>query len=200
MGYGMLAARGYLRAADELALGPAPHHEHWLHVVPRGPRPVRGMGGDRPVPPDNTLAAVFHDKFVARYGEDPDAGPTPFPCWPGRHRPAFVEGLFRAPILSGPGGRKDSSRSGSSRRHRWDRTPTSQASPHEHGMFRGDRSFYGRAGRWSAGVRGHARTVGVTAGVDHTLRVVQWTTGRTGRAAVRAVLDHPELELAGCYA
>lgn len=31
-------------------------------------------------------------------------------------------------------------------------------------------------------------------------RVVQWTTGKTGRAAVRAVVDHPMLDLVGCYA
>jgi 2,4-diaminopentanoate dehydrogenase len=33
-----------------------------------------------------------------------------------------------------------------------------------------------------------------------TIRVVQWTTGGVARAAVRAVLAHPELELVGCYA
>jgi hypothetical protein len=32
------------------------------------------------------------------------------------------------------------------------------------------------------------------------LRVVQWTTGLVGRSAVKAVLDHPDLELVGCYA
>jgi hypothetical protein len=29
---------------------------------------------------------------------------------------------------------------------------------------------------------------------------VQWTTGKTGRAAVRALVGHPVLELVGCYA
>lgn len=33
-----------------------------------------------------------------------------------------------------------------------------------------------------------------------TYRVVQWTTGNVGRRSVRAVLDHPDLELVGCYA
>lgn len=33
-----------------------------------------------------------------------------------------------------------------------------------------------------------------------TRRVVQWTTGKTGRAAVRAMVDHPGIELVGCYA
>lgn len=32
------------------------------------------------------------------------------------------------------------------------------------------------------------------------IRVVQWTTGQVARAAVRAVLAHPGLELVGCYA
>jgi hypothetical protein len=32
------------------------------------------------------------------------------------------------------------------------------------------------------------------------LRVVQWTTGKTGSAAVRGLVGHPALELVGCYA
>lgn len=32
-----------------------------------------------------------------------------------------------------------------------------------------------------------------------TLRVVQWATGSVGRAAVRAILEHPDLDLAGCW-
>lgn len=31
-------------------------------------------------------------------------------------------------------------------------------------------------------------------------RVVQWTTGKTGGAAVRGMVGHPDLELVGCYA
>ena len=33
-----------------------------------------------------------------------------------------------------------------------------------------------------------------------TIRVVQWTTGNVGKRSVRAVVAHPDLELAGCYA
>ena len=36
--------------------------------------------------------------------------------------------------------------------------------------------------------------------VTTTLRVVQWTTGKTGRAAVRALAEHPTMSLVGCYA
>jgi hypothetical protein len=32
-----------------------------------------------------------------------------------------------------------------------------------------------------------------------TYRVIQWATGGVGRAAIQAVLDHPDLELAGCW-
>ena len=31
------------------------------------------------------------------------------------------------------------------------------------------------------------------------LRVVQWATGSVGVAAIKAVLEHPELELVGCW-
>jgi hypothetical protein len=33
----------------------------------------------------------------------------------------------------------------------------------------------------------------------NTLRVVQWTTGKIGRAAIRAIVEHPRLSLVGCY-
>jgi hypothetical protein len=33
-----------------------------------------------------------------------------------------------------------------------------------------------------------------------TLRVIQWTTGKVGKLALRAILDDPRLELAGVYA
>jgi hypothetical protein len=38
-----------------------------------------------------------------------------------------------------------------------------------------------------------------TAGRPVTIRVVQWATGGVGRAAIEAVLRHPELELVGCW-
>src|SRR6266511_2446521 len=46
-----------------------------------------------------------------------------------------------------------------------------------------------------------ARTLGAPRrGVSMTFRVVQWTTGITGSAAVRGMVGHPVLELVGCYA
>jgi hypothetical protein len=36
--------------------------------------------------------------------------------------------------------------------------------------------------------------------VSRHLRVVQWTTGKTGSAAVRGMVGHPVIDLVGCYA
>jgi hypothetical protein len=36
--------------------------------------------------------------------------------------------------------------------------------------------------------------------MSRRLRVVQWTTGKTGKAAVRGMVGHPVLDLVGCYA
>ena len=36
--------------------------------------------------------------------------------------------------------------------------------------------------------------------MNERLTVVQWTTGKTGRAAVRGMAGHPVLDLVGCYA
>ena len=33
-----------------------------------------------------------------------------------------------------------------------------------------------------------------------TYKVIQWTTGHVGREAVKGIMQHPELELVGCYA
>jgi 2,4-diaminopentanoate dehydrogenase len=36
--------------------------------------------------------------------------------------------------------------------------------------------------------------------MSRRLRVVQWTTGKSGRAAVRGMVGHPVIQLVGCYA
>jgi hypothetical protein len=36
--------------------------------------------------------------------------------------------------------------------------------------------------------------------MSRRLEVVQWTTGKTGKAAVRGMVDHPILDLVGCFA
>ncbi|GAB4973653.1 hypothetical protein MAHJHV57_54050 [Mycobacterium avium subsp. hominissuis] len=36
-------------------------------------------------------------------------------------------------------------------------------------------------------------------GSPSKLRVIQWATGGVGKAAIQCVLNHPWLELAGCW-
>src|SRR5215831_6701567 len=36
--------------------------------------------------------------------------------------------------------------------------------------------------------------------MSRRLKVVQWTTGKTGSAAVRGMAGHPVLQIVGCYA
>src|SRR5688572_26624711 len=43
------------------------------------------------------------------------------------------------------------------------------------------------------------RPVTVDPGRSAMYRVIQWATGNVGRAAIRGILAHPELELAGVY-
>jgi hypothetical protein len=45
-----------------------------------------------------------------------------------------------------------------------------------------------------------SRPEGGPLNASRPLRVVQWTTGKIGSAAVRGICDHPALELVGCYA
>ncbi|MBW2423496.1 MAG: hypothetical protein JRG86_04570, partial [Deltaproteobacteria bacterium] len=48
-----------------------------------------------------------------------------------------------------------------------------------------------------------ARTASAAAGLQRggimTHRVIQWATGNVGKYALRAILDHPDLELVGVY-
>ena len=34
---------------------------------------------------------------------------------------------------------------------------------------------------------------------EMTYRIIQWATGNVGRAAIQGIVDHPELELVGCW-
>ena len=53
--------------------------------------------------PSNPLVEGFHERYVARYGEDPPMWPNAIPVLAYDTARVLVEGLFRAPILVGPG-------------------------------------------------------------------------------------------------
>ena len=94
--------------------------------------------------PTNPLVEGFHERFVAKHGEDPPMWPNAIPLLAYDTARVLVEGLFRAPILSGPGVKAGlesirfmPSTIGGPRTH-------IACSAYEHGMFRGDWLLYGR--------------------------------------------------------
>jgi ABC-type branched-subunit amino acid transport system substrate-binding protein len=145
MGYGMLAAKGLLRAAlDELAWDPPRIMGTAFMFYLMGFELFEGWVGIDQLDPSNRLVQHFHDAFVARYGAEPPMWPNAIPVLAYDTARVLVEGLFRAPILSGPGLKAGletirflPSATGGAHTH-------IACSPYEHGMFRGDWLLYGR--------------------------------------------------------
>lgn len=145
MGYGMLAAKGLLRAAlDELGWDPPRIMSTAFMWYLVGIDLFEGWVGIDQYDPSNRLAKRFHEKYVARYGEDPPMWPNAIPVLAYDTARVLVEGLFRAPILSGPGVKEGlesirfmPSATGGPQTH-------ISGSPYEHGLFRGDWLLYGR--------------------------------------------------------
>jgi ABC-type branched-subunit amino acid transport system substrate-binding protein len=145
MGYGMLAAKGLLRdALDRLQWDPPRIMGTAFMFYLMGFDKFEGWVGVDQFDPSNPLVRGFHDRFVARYDESPPLWPNAIPVLAYDTARVLVEGLFRAPILSGPGLKAGletirfmPSTTGGPRTH-------IACSPYEHGMFRGDWLLYGR--------------------------------------------------------
>ncbi len=145
MGYGMLAATGALRIAlDELAWDPPRIMSTAFMWYLMGLDKFEGWVGIDQFDPRNPLTQAFHERYVARYGADPPMWPNAIPGLAYDTARVLVEGLFRAPILSGPGLKAGlesirfmPSTTGGAQTH-------IACSPYEHGMFRGDWLLYGR--------------------------------------------------------
>jgi branched-chain amino acid transport system substrate-binding protein len=145
MGYGMLAAKGLLRRAlDELAWDPPRIMSTAFMWYLMGFDLFEGWVGIDQFDPSNKLAQQFHDRFVAKHGESPPMWPNAIPVLAYDTARVLTEGLFRAPILSGPGLKAGlesirfmPSATGGAHTH-------IACAPHEHGMFRGDWLLYGR--------------------------------------------------------
>ena len=104
MGYGMLAAKGLLREAlDELGWDPPRIMGTAFMFYLMGFDKFEGWVGIDQFDPRNPLVEGFHERFVARYGQDPPLWPNAIPVLAYDTARVLVEGLFRAPILSGPG-------------------------------------------------------------------------------------------------
>ena len=145
MGYGMLAAKGLLREAlDELQWDPPRIMSTAFMWYLMGFDKFEGWVGIDQFDPRNPLTHTFHERFTSRHGEDPPLWPNAIPVLAYDTARVLVEGLFRAPILSGPGLKTGlesirfmPSTTGSAHTH-------IACSPYEHCMFRGDWLLYGR--------------------------------------------------------
>ena len=145
MGYGMLAAKGLLREAlDELQWDPPRIMSTAFMWYLAGFDKFEGWVGIDQFDPRNPLTQKFHERFVARYDESPPMWPNAIPVLAYDTARVLVEGLFRAPILTGPGLKTGlesirfmPSTTGSAQTH-------IACSPYEHCMFRGDWLLYGR--------------------------------------------------------
>ena len=94
--------------------------------------------------PENPRMHLFHKRFVERYGEDPWMWPNAIPGLAYDMAAIVVEGIHRAPIISGPGVRKGMERI------RWMPAVTGgpnthiSSGPYDHQMFKGDWLHYGQ--------------------------------------------------------
>jgi ABC-type branched-subunit amino acid transport system substrate-binding protein len=94
--------------------------------------------------PDNPRMYRFHDRFVARYGEEPWMWPNAIPGLAYDMAVTVVEALHRATILTGPGVKQGFERirflsavTGGPNTH-------IAGGPHDHQLFKGDWLHYGR--------------------------------------------------------
>jgi branched-chain amino acid transport system substrate-binding protein len=145
MGYGLLAARGLLRGSlDELGWDPPRIMTTAFMFYLMGFDKFEGWVGIDQFDPTNPLVQGFHRRFNERYGQDPPLWPNAIPVLAYDTARVLIEGLVRAPILTGEGLKAGleqirfmPSTTGGPRAH-------IACSPHEHGMFRGDWLLYGR--------------------------------------------------------
>jgi hypothetical protein len=80
MGYGVLAANGELRKAlDQLAWDPPRVMGTAFMFYLMGFEKFEGWVGVHQLCPENPLVGGFHERYVARYGEDPPMWPNAIP-------------------------------------------------------------------------------------------------------------------------
>jgi len=145
MGYGVIAANGRLRAAlDQLAWDPPRIMGTSFMFYLMGFEKFEGWVGIDQLCPQNRLAERFHQRFVDRYGADPPLWPNAIPVLAYDTARVLVEGLVRAPVLTGWGLKAGleqirfmPSATGGPQTH-------IAGGPFDHQMFKGDWLLYGR--------------------------------------------------------
>jgi branched-chain amino acid transport system substrate-binding protein len=145
MGYGVLAASGTLREAlDRLAWDPPRIMTTAFMFYLMGFEKFEGWVGIDQLCPDNRLASGFHERYVARYGDDPPMWPNAIPVLAFDTARVLAEAAFRAPVLTGWGMKEGfeqirfmPSATGGPHTH-------IAGSPYDHQLFKGDWLLYGR--------------------------------------------------------
>jgi branched-chain amino acid transport system substrate-binding protein len=145
MGYGILAASGTLREAlDKLAWDPPRIMTTAFMFYLMGFEKFEGWVGIDQLCPDNRLASGFHQRYVARYGDDPPMWPNAIPVLAFDTARVLAEAAFRAPVLTGWGMKEGfeqirfmPSATGGPQTH-------IAGSPYDHQLFKGDWLLYGR--------------------------------------------------------
>jgi branched-chain amino acid transport system substrate-binding protein len=145
MGYGVIAANGTLRRAlDELGWDPPRIMGTSFMFYLMGFDKFEGWVGIDQLCPDNPLVDGFHSRYVKRYGSDPPMWPNAIPLLAYDTARVLVEGLHRAPVLTGWGLKAGleqirfmPSTTGGPQTH-------IAGGPHDHQLFKGDWLLYGR--------------------------------------------------------
>jgi branched-chain amino acid transport system substrate-binding protein len=145
MGYGVIAANGMLRGAlDQIGWDPPRIMGTSFMFYLMGFDKFEGWVGIDQLCPDNRLAEGFHRRYVERYGADPPMWPNAIPVLAYDTARVVVEGLYRAPVLTGWGLKAGleqirflPSATGGPHTH-------IAGGPFDHQLFKGDWLLYGR--------------------------------------------------------
>ena len=145
LGYGGLVVSGAVRKAlEEIHWDPPRIMSTAFMQYIWGFEQLEGWVGIDQWCPENPRLHLFHERFVACFGEDPWMWPNAIPGLCYDMAAAVVEGIHRAPVLSGPGVKKGIERI------RWMPAvtggPTTHIAggPYDHQLFKGDWLHYGR--------------------------------------------------------
>lgn len=145
LGYGGLFVSGDVRAAlEEIAWDPPRIATTAFMQYIWGFEQFEGWVGIDQWCPENPRMHRFHERFVARFGEDPWMWPNAIPGLAYDMAAVVVEAIHRAPVLSGPGVKQGIERirfmpavTGGPNTHL-------AGGPYDHQLFKGDWLHYGR--------------------------------------------------------
>lgn len=145
LGYGGLVVSGAVRdALEAIAWDPPRIMTTAFMQYIWGFDQLEGWVGIDQWCPENPRMTQFHQRFVARFGEDPWMWPNAIPGLVYDMAATVVEGLHRATVLTGPGVRKGIERirflpavTGGPNTH-------IAGGPYDHQLFKGDWLHFGR--------------------------------------------------------